>query len=184
MSLLAVSDIPAATDPAANLKRAEALVAAAICPALPGLSLLTWTVEYRARNDQRAYGLPLYGKSRLGPEVLRYWPITGLTSITQDGTVLTDCTFDSFSIRRDALSQEFLPLSILSAVFTTGWAVPENMPEAIRQAVLLAYQDISARPNGVSSERIGDVQTVYSGASTSLSPDVLRLLAPWRYVGV
>jgi hypothetical protein len=184
VSLLAVSDIPAATDPAANLKRAEALVAAAICPALPGLGLLTWTAEYRARNDQRAYGLPLYGKSRLGPEVLRYWPITGLTSISQDGTPLTDCTFDSFSIRRDALSQEFLPLSILNVVFTTGWADAASMPEAVREAVLLAYQDISTRPNGISSERIGDVQTVYSSAGTSLSADVMRLIAPWRYVGV
>ena len=183
MSLLAVSDIPAATDPAANLKRAEALVAAAICPALPGLGLLTWTVEYRARNDQRAYGLPLYGRSRLGPEALRYWPITGLTSISQDGVVLTDCTFDTFSIRRDALSQEFLPLGILSAVFTTGWVDAASMPEAIREAVLLAYQDITNRPNGVASKRIGDVQVTFSSAQSSLSADVLRLIAPWRFLG-
>lgn len=184
MSLLAVSDIPAATDPAANLKRAEALVVAAICPALPGLGLLTWTAEYRARNDQRAYGLPLYGKSRLGPEVLRYWPITGLISISQDGTPLTDCTFDSFSIRRDALSQEFLPLSIISVIFTTGWVDAASMPEAVKQAVLLTYQDIVNRPSGLASKRIGDLQVTFTSAESRLSADVLRLIAPWRHVGV
>lgn len=181
--LLALTDITP-TGPQSSLERAEALVTSAICPALPTLEEQTWTAEYRMRNDARPYGLPLYGRRRLGPEVLRYWPITSLVSVSQDGTVLDDCVFDAFSIRRDALSPEFLPLGVVSVVFRTGWADVDDMPAAIRQAIILTHQEIEASPLGVKMERLGDVQTEYGAASGTLSPQVMQLLAPWRYVGV
>jgi len=183
VGLLDVSDLEP-LDQKALLNRAETLVAQAICPQLTGLETQVWTAEVRIRNDLRAFGVPLYGKRRLGPEALRVWPITGLTSISQDGTdIKAECTFDRFSIRRDAFSPEFSPLGLIAVVFQTGWEAYE-LPEQIKEAVLLTLQTLQATPVGIVSERIGDVQTTYRATPGAMPAEALNLLSSWRYPGV
>ncbi|GAA4015571.1 hypothetical protein GCM10022631_29620 [Deinococcus rubellus] len=184
MALLSASDLSGELTPAQALSRAEANIAAAICPGLPDLSERTWVCEYRMRNDGRAYGLPLYGKRRLGPEVLHYWPITALVSVTQDGTDITgDCTFDTFSIRRDALSLEFAPLSLVVAIFKTGWPDGNSLPVSIQQAILLTGRNLLARPEGVVSEKLADWAQTYETQTGALQEEAQALLAPWTYLG-
>ena len=186
MPLLAPTDLAAPLTPEQILARAEALVASAICPALPDLGVRQWAADYRIRNDDRALGIPLYGRRRLGPAVLRYWPVTGLTLVSRDGTNLTsECTFDAFTVRRDALASEFLPLSTVHIEFQTGWTA-QNLPTAVREAVLLTARQIQAVPEGISSKRLGDVQVTFerSAGASGISSAAEALIAPWRYLGV
>lgn len=183
--LLGTLYLPGATPtPDEALSRAEALLASAICPALPSLSERTWQVEYRARNVQRGLGVPLYGRRHLGPSVLRYWPITSLVSVTQDGVDVTaQCVADTFSIRRDALSPEFEPLGLLTAVFKTGWT-EQNVPPAIQEALLLTARAHLDNPLGLRRERLGDADTEYGTPGAGGLPAAAHsLIAPWRFVG-
>ncbi|GGO19530.1 hypothetical protein [Deinococcus humi] len=186
MSLLSVGDLVQTTPtPQQALDRAEALVAAALCPGLPDLAKREWVADYRMRNVQRGLGVPLYGKRRLGPEVLRYWPVTGLGSVTMDGVDRTaECIFDALSVRLDALASEFTPLSVVTVAFSTGWTAQE-LPNALRQAIVLTAEGLTAQPVGIKAERLGDVETQYALPNAdALPPGVLSLLAPWRHVGV
>jgi len=183
--LLSTTDLTAPLTPEQILARAEALVTSAICPALPDLGVRQWAADYRIRNDDRALGIPLYGRRRLGPAVLRYWPITGLTLVSQDGTDLTSqCIFDTFTVRRDALASEFLPLSTVHIEFQTGWTV-QNLPVAIREAILSTAREIQAVPDGIVMEKAGDLQTQYTRTDgpSGLPAAAFALLAPWRFLG-
>ncbi|WP_407570726.1 hypothetical protein [Deinococcus altitudinis] len=185
MPLLSTTDLAAPLTPDQALARAETLVASAICPALPDLGVRQWAADYRIRNDDRALGIPLYGRRRLGPMILRYWPITGLTLVSQDGTDLTSqCAFDTFTVRRDALAPEFQPLSTVHVEFQTGWTA-ENLPHAVREAILLTAREIQAVPEGVSSKRIGDVQVTFerSVSASGIPAAAQTLIAPWRFLG-
>jgi hypothetical protein len=185
VTLLSTTDLAAPLSPDQVLARAEALVASAICPALPDLGVHQWAADYQIRNDDRALGIPLYGRRRLGPMVLRYWPITGLTVVSQDGLDLTSqCVFDTFTVRRDALTPEFLPLSTVHVEFQTGWTA-QNLPAAIREAVLLTAREIQAVPDGIVMEKAGDLQTQYARTAgpSGLPAAAFALLGPWRFVG-
>ena len=187
MGLLTATDVPQTLTPDALTARAESLVAAALCPGLPSLELMTWEVIYPQRITPRGIGVPLYGVRVLGPSILKRWPITGVSVLEQDGvTRLAEATWDAFSIRLDGLAPEFLALSTVRVKFTTGWASPDDVPEAIRQAVALTVQGLAANPLGLKSERLGDVQNVYGDvtATGGLSQVALNLLSPWRYPGV
>ena len=185
MPLLTAAELAAPLSPEQVIARAEALVASAICPALPDLGVHQWAADYRIRNDDRALGVPLYGKRRLGPTVLRYWPITALSVVSQDGVNITDqCTFDTFTVRRDSLSPEFLPLSTVHVEFQTGWTA-DTLPVAIREAILLIAREVQATPDGITSERLGDVQTTYARTAgpSGLPPGALSLIRPWIFQG-
>lgn len=185
MPLLAASELAAPLTPEQILARAESLVASAICPALPDLGVHQWVAEYRIRNDDRALGIPLYGRRRLGPLVLRYWPITALTLVSQDGLDITgQCVFDTFTVRRDMLAPEFLPLSTVRVEFQTGWTA-DTLPTAIREAVLLTAREVQAIPEGVLSERVGTIQTTYqrTAGESGLSPAARALVRPWVFEG-
>lgn len=189
MGLLSLSDVqPGPLTAEQALARAEVLVAQAICPGLPGLGVHTWEAQVRLGTEARPYGSPLYGRRRLGPSLLRYWPITGLLSVTQDGLDVTpNTTFDAFSIRKDTLAPEFTALGVITVTFQTGWT-QGTIPPAIREAVALTLASLQdAPPEGVESERIGDHAIKYRApepGSTGLSPAVLALLRPYRAEGV
>ena len=181
MGLLGAADLPAEPlSREAAITRAETLVAGWLCPGLPDLMKRQWTVETRLQEEARAYGVPLYGRRRLGPALLRRWPITALLELTEDGVDrLPGASFDTFSIRLNSSVGEFSPVSRLRVVFQTGWA-QNNLPPAVREAVMLTARELLDIPAGVKAERVGDVTQTYLDAPLS-PPEAARvLLAPWR----
>lgn len=183
MPLLAAADLaPGPLTPEQALAQAEALVASAICPGLPGLSECTWELRVRLHPEPHAFGVPGFGRRRLGPDVLRCWPITGLVSVAQAGVDLTaECTFDAFSIRRDAQAPEFGAVGMLNVVFRTGWSAG-TLPDAVRQAVLTTASGLlDAGPAGIKSEKIEDYAVTYDTEGRgALPPAALALLRPWQ----
>lgn len=183
MGLLDVADLQAGPlTPEQALTQAEALVASTICPGLPGLDERTWELSVRLRDSPRAFGVPGFGQRRLGPDLLRYWPITGLISVVQDGVDLTSsCTFDTFSIRRDALAPEFGLLGALVVQFKTGWTA-DTLPDAVKQAVVLtANALLEAPPVGVKAERIEEHSITYDTEGRAGLPLVVKaLLHPYQ----
>jgi hypothetical protein len=120
----------------------------------------------------------------------KYGPVTGLTSLTIDGTAVdvADLTFDFWSIGIADLSMKFAQGKSSVAVYVTGWANEAALPVAIREAILISGgQAFTLDPTGRQkiAEAIGDWSASWAAnpdASSvgALSTSVTSLLSRYR----
>ena len=186
MSLLTGADLTAYQTLSADqaVQAAVTRVEAFICPGVTGsLTEATRVRTFRLLDDPRAPLVPAFGTWRLSARRLGAWPITGLTSVTVDLVDATgDCAFTRFEVTRAQDKPPFLPQSVVSVAYRTGFGtIP--LPEAIRQAVFMTADALQANPRGTQSETLGDATVRHAALDgNGLPPGVSDLLAPYRLV--
>jgi hypothetical protein len=166
----------------AAVDRAVALVGAFICPGVPGvLEEKARTVTLRLADEPRAAFVPAQGTRRVSARRLGAWPVTALTSVTVDGVdVTSECSFNRFSVTR---ASGFSAASEIVVAFKTGYT---TLPTDLRTVILQLADTLTKNPDGVKSERVGDVSTEYAlPASPSGLPDwAATALDPYRLVSL
>ena len=169
----------------AAVDQALALVTAYICPDLGSLEVRERSWSGRIVDEDRAPLIPAYGRHRIGAYTLGVWPMTALVSVRiAEEDVTADCDWDAFSIRLSRLTRGFPPAALLEVEYVTGWAA-DDLPPAIRQAVLLTAQAIQATAGGITGKRLRDVQVQYAAsvALEGLPIAAQALLAPFALRG-
>ena len=175
MPLVTTADIIAAL--ADTTGQAVAIISNLICPGVPdALTKKTRVVSFRWRESSTSgYLTPVLGGFNVTPNRLKAWPVTGLTSVTQDGVDITAlCTFSRFTVTRID-GQRFADNALIVINFQTGFdqygssgagIVP--IPYELVQAIAVAQAAIGETPFGnILSQRIGDVETSYQSDDTS-----------------
>ncbi|MFJ3634636.1 phage gp6-like head-tail connector protein [Streptomyces sp. NPDC090112] len=112
------------------------------------------------------------------PVPLRYQTFLTVSAVHQDGQAVTDYTFNGRSLRRDAGWGE-------SAVtLTASWGY-EAVPAALRAVACSEVIRWLALSPGVESERVGEVEVTFAGASSAqtLSTATRTTLRPYRRRG-
>ncbi|MBT2609881.1 phage gp6-like head-tail connector protein [Streptomyces sp. ISL-87] len=137
--------------------------------------------DYCGRDMDRRAGqsITLYpeGGSAL-PVPLRYQTFLTVAGVLQDGQAVTDYRFNGRALVRDSDWGE-------SAVtLTASWGY-ESVPAALRAVACSEVIRWLALSPGVESERVGEVEVTFSGASSAqtLSTATRTTLRPYRRQG-
>lgn len=176
MPIVTTADIAAALVDTTG--QAIAIISNLICPGVPdALTKKSRVVSFRWRDSSTSgYLSPVVAGFNVTPNRLKAWPVTGLTSVTQDGTDITAlCTFSRFTVTR-VDGQRFADNALIVINFQTGFdqygltgagIVP--IPYELVQAISVASAAIAETPYGnILSQKIGDVETSYANDSNGL----------------
>jgi hypothetical protein len=144
------------------LEAAEAVVAAAV-----GAPSLGERLVSEEQNVARSCG---------GLE-LSAGPLTSLVALSIDGEDCPEAAAGPWWLR---VPGDFTRGSRVRVEYQAGWTTA-NLPDAVRQAVLLTAATLHARPDlTVRAERLGDLSRQHEPPRTPLPAAATLLLAPYR----